>query len=377
MGDFSNGYRKDAERRRTLESGFKNMFEKLQELVKRYDALTEQLSQPGLKPSEMQTLNRERSHLEPLVQSFLQLKAAEQELEENKELLQDKDPDMRSMAKDEVDRLHAEIEALQDRIRILLLPKDPNDEKNVILEIRAGTGGDEAALFAGELFQMYSRFAEKMRWKVELMSMSDGSKGGLREVVVTISGTQVYSWLKYEAGVHRVQRVPETETQGRIHTSACTVAVLPEAEEIDVKIEDKDIRVDVFRAGGPGGQSVNTTDSAVRITHIPSGLVVQCQDEKSQIKNKAKALKVLRARLYDKMMEEQDRERAAERKAMVKSGDRSDKIRTYNFPQDRCTDHRAGLTIHNLPKIFTGELNDLIAQVRAHFQAEALKDQEQ
>jgi peptide chain release factor 1 len=222
---------------------------------------------------------------------------------------------------------------------------------------------------------MYARFAEKMRWKLEIMSLSDGSKGGYKEVIATISGDQVYSWLKYEAGVHRVQRVPETETQGRVHTSACSVAILPEAEEVDIQIEEKDLRIDVFRAGGPGGQSVNTTDSAVRITHIPTGVVVQCQDEKSQLKNKNKAMKVLRARLYEAKQEELNRERAQERKAMVKSGDRSDKIRTYNFPQDRCTDHRVGVTVHNLPKLFAGEMMDMLSQIRAHFQAQQLSGQ--
>lgn len=351
------------------------MIEKLQELVDRFNQLTEQLAAPGLKPQEMQQLNKERSHLEPLVETFTTYQELSRQLEDNQLLLNDKDPDMRAMAKEEVERLQQETSALEERMKILLLPKDPNDDKNVILEIRAGTGGDEAALFAGELFDMYKRFAERMRWKIEIMTLSDGAKGGLREVVAMINGDQVYSWLKYEAGVHRVQRVPETETQGRVHTSACTVAVLAEAEEIDIKIEEKDLRVDVYRAGGPGGQSVNTTDSAVRITHIPTGMVVQCQDEKSQIKNRSKAMKVLRARLYEKMMEDQEKERAAERKAMVKSGDRSDKIRTYNFPQDRCTDHRIGMSVHNLPKLFAGELIDFIGEIRAHFQAEALKQQ--
>lgn len=348
------------------------MLDKLEEMAKRHAVLMEQLGSPNLKPSELQIVNKERTQLEPLVDAYEKLKLLRSEREGNLQLVQDPDPDMRDMAKEEIGRLNQEVSALEEEIKILLLPKDPNDQKNVVLEIRAGTGGDEAALFASELFLMYTRFAEKMRWKIEILSLSDGSKGGYKEVIAMVTGDQVYAWLKFEAGVHRVQRVPETETQGRIHTSACSVAILPEAEEVDIQIEDKDIRIDVFRAGGPGGQSVNTTDSAVRITHIPTGLIVQCQDEKSQLKNKAKAMKVLRARLYDAKQEELNRERAEERKAMVKSGDRSDKIRTYNFPQDRCTDHRVGVTVHNLPKLFSGEMNDLLGQVRAHFQAQQL-----
>lgn len=351
------------------------MRDKLVAIKERYHVILEKLSESGLDQATMLKLNKERSQLELIVEAFDALLKRERELEDNNELLKDTDAEIKAMAKEEIDRLEREIEELEEKIKILLLPKDPLDEKNVILEIRGGTGGDEASLFAGELFHMYARYAEMQRWKVEVMTSSEGSKGGFKEITATISGNEVYSHLKYEAGVHRVQRVPETETQGRVHTSACTVAVLPEAEEIDVKIEEKDIRVDVFRAGGPGGQSVNTTDSAVRITHIPSGLVVQCQDEKSQLKNKAKALKVLRARLYDKMQDELDKERAAERKEMVKSGDRSEKIRTYNFPQDRCTDHRVGLTVYNLPKLFAGDLEDLITKIRTHFQAEALKAQ--
>lgn len=349
------------------------MHEKLFGIKERYESILEKLSDPKCDQASMLKLNKERAQLEPIVAVFDKISRNESELESNNELLKDSDAEIREMAKDEIERLKKENLTLTEEIKILLLPKDPLDEKNIIIEIRAGTGGDEASLFAGELFGMYARYAEIKRWKVEIMNSSMGTKGGFKEITATISGNDVYSNLKYEAGVHRVQRVPETETQGRVHTSACTVAVLPEAEEVDVKIEEKDIRVDVYRSGGPGGQSVNTTDSAVRITHLPTGLVVQCQDEKSQHKNKAKALKVLRARIYDKMQEELDKERAAERKGMVGSGDRSEKIRTYNFPQDRCTDHRVGLSVHNLPKLFAGDMDDLITKLRTYFQAEALK----
>lgn len=351
------------------------MYDKLAGIKVRYNEIIDSFSLANLDQASMLKLSKERSQIEPIVEAYDSLLKALDELKDNKELLKDSDADIVDMAKEEVERLKILIAELENKIELLLLPKDPMDEKNVILEIRGGAGGDEASLFAGELFNMYTRFAENKRWKVEFMSSSEGTKGGYKEITVTIIGNEVYSHLKYEAGVHRVQRVPQTETQGRVHTSTCTVAVLPEAEEVDVKIEEKDLRIDVFRAGGPGGQSVNTTDSAVRVTHLPSGLVVQCQDEKSQLKNKAKALKVLRARLYDKIQEELHKERALERKEMVGTGERSEKIRTYNFPQDRCTDHRIGLTVHNLPKLFAGELDDLITKIRTHFQAEALKAQ--
>lgn len=348
------------------------MWEQLAELLQKYNELTERLASGELKPSELQVINKERTQIEPIVEAYQNYLRLQLQKESSEQLLKESDADIKELAREEITQLNADLEDLEQQIKVLLLPRDPLDQKNVILEIRAGTGGDEAALFALELFQMYARFSERMGFKVELMNLSEGSKGGAKEVIATISGNQVYAWFKYEAGVHRVQRVPETETQGRIHTSAVTVAILPEAEEIDIRIEDKDLRIDVFRSGGPGGQSVNTTDSAVRITHIPTGLVVQCQDEKSQLKNKSKAMKVLRARLYERKQAELAEERAAERKSMVKTGDRSDKIRTYNFPQDRMTDHRVGLTVHHLPKLFAGDLMDFLTELRALFQAQAL-----
>jgi peptide chain release factor 1 len=296
-----------------------------------------------------------------------------QELDDAKGMLRDADPSLRDMAKEEAVRLDGELQGLEQRITLLLLPKDPNDEKNILLEIRGGTGGDEATLFASDLFRMYSRYAERRRWRLEILSSSTSATGGLKEVVALIEGKDVYSNLKYESGVHRVQRVPATEAQGRIHTSTATVAVLPEAEEVDIKIEDKDLRIDVMRAGGPGGQSVNTTDSAVRITHLPSNTVVVCMDEKSQHKNKAKAMKILRSRLLEAEQARQDAERTQARRNQIGSGDRSEKIRTYNFPQDRLTDHRIGLTRHNLPAVMDGDLQEMIESLRAHAQAEALR----
>jgi peptide chain release factor 1 len=352
------------------------MIDKLREIETKFEKLTADMSDPAVigDRSRFGKIAKERSQLEPLVEAFRAHERVARQIEEHEALLDDEDADVRTLAREELPGLRAQREALSERLKILLLPKDPADEKNVILEIRAGTGGEEAALFAAELFRVYSRYAERRGWKVELLDRADTGQGGVREVIANIAGDGVYSALRYESGVHRVQRVPETEAQGRIHTSTATVAVLPEADEVDVKIDEKDLRIDVMRAGGPGGQSVNTTDSAVRITHIPSGMVVQCQDEKSQHKNKAKALKILRARLLEAERERQERERVAARRAQVKSGDRSDKIRTYNFPQDRLTDHRIGLTRHNLAAVMDGDMEDVIAACRSHFQAQALEE---
>jgi peptide chain release factor 1 len=356
------------------------MLDKLEKIEHRFHEIEQKLCEPDtISNREVFTrLSRERAEIEEIVPAYCELKGVLIDIQEYEEALEAGDVELKELAEIELPGLRKQRERMEERVKLLLLPKDPNDAKNIILEVRAGTGGDEAALFAADLFRMYSRFAENKSWKTEIMSSSGTDGGGFKEVVASISGKEVYSCLKYESGVHRVQRVPTTESQGRIHTSAVTVAVLPEAEDVEIHIdEDKDLRIDVMRAGGPGGQCVNTTDSAVRITHLPSGLVVICQDEKSQHKNRAKAMKVLRARLFDKLEAEQHAERAAERKTQVGSGDRSERIRTYNYPQGRVTDHRFGLTLHKLPDIIAGDLGDLVTAVRANFQAELLKSQQE
>ncbi|MDO8956568.1 MAG: peptide chain release factor 1, partial [Deltaproteobacteria bacterium] len=324
-------------------------------------------------PKEMQKLARERAGISKLVETYRAYKKVEEEIKESHNLLTESDEEMRELAKAELQFLKERQAALEEEIKTLLLPQDPRDDKNIFLEIRAGTGGEEAALFAADLFRMYAKFAEMNRWRVEVMSQNPTGLGGFKEIIALIEGKKVYSRLKYESGVHRVQRVPVTESSGRIHTSAVTVAVLPEADEVEVEINPNDLRIDVYRSSGPGGQSVNTTDSAVRVTHIPTGLVVTCQDEKSQHKNKAKALKVLRARLLDQLMEEQHNEISEDRKSQVGSGDRSERVRTYNFPQNRITDHRLGLTLHRLDSVLEGDLAEVVDVLNAHFQAEALK----
>ncbi len=354
------------------------MLDKLARIESRFDEIESKLCDPETisKRDAFTKLSRERSEIIDLVLAYRDLKSVISDLREYEAAVTGGDAELRELAELEIPDLKKRKSTLESDIEILLLPKDPNDGKNIILEVRAGTGGEEAALFAADLFRMYSRFAETTGWKVEIMSASETDGRGFKEVIALISGKDVYSHLKYESGVHRVQRVPVTESQGRIHTSAVTVAVLPEAEDVEVDIdEERELRIDVMRAGGPGGQCVNTTDSAVRITHIPTGLVVICQDEKSQHKNRAKALKVLRARLLDKLQAEQHAERSADRKNQVGSGDRSERIRTYNFPQGRVTDHRFGITLYTLPEILEGNIGDLISQVRANFQAEALKQQ--
>src|SRR5271166_5105882 len=358
-------------------AGF-TLSERLDQLGARYDDLTQQLQTSELvsDSSKFQKVAKQHSDLEQIVEKHREFKQIEKDLAGAYQMIAEADdPEMKQMAYDEEKQLVAKKEIVERELKVLLLPKDPNDEKSVIVEIRAGTGGDEAALFAAELFRMYSRYAETLGWKVEILESSPSSIGGLKEVVAAIQGNKVYSKLKYESGVHRVQRVPATETQGRIHTSAATVAVLPEADEIDIKIEAKDLRIDTFCSSGPGGQSVNTTYSAVRITHIPSGLVVTMQEEKSQHKNRAKALKILRARLYELEIEKQQAALSIERRGQIKTGDRSEKIRTYNYPQNRITDHRIGLTIHQLTDVMEGKLNALVDGLVSHYEAERLEQE--
>lgn len=351
------------------------MFDKLSDLEKRYESLSVRLSEPDViaDPQELEKVARAHAELAPTVEAYREFRRVQEEIEATEAMLGEQlEPDFREMAKEELHTLQARADELRDQLRRSLLPRDPNDDKNIIVEIRAGAGGDEAALFAADLFRMYSRYAEERRWRVEMLSASGTELGGFKEVIFMIHGHGAYSRLKYESGVHRVQRIPETEASGRIHTSTATVAVLPEAEEVDLEIRPDELRIDVFRSGGKGGQSVNTTDSAIRITHLPTGLVVSCQDERSQLQNREKAMRVLRARLLDMKQKEQEEEVAAARRSQVGTGDRSERIRTYNFPQGRVTDHRIGLTLYRLDAVLDGDLDEAIDALIAAEQAERL-----
>jgi peptide chain release factor 1 len=352
------------------------MFEKLKGVEERFLEIEKQLSDPEIVNDRQayQKLILEHAELNKIVAVFKEYQKILHGIEDSTELLQDSDPEIKNLAREEITALDQNKNQLEDELRKRLLPRDPNDDKNVIVEIRAGTGGEEAALFAGDLFRMYTRYAENRKWQVEVMAQHITGVGGFKEIIALVHGKGAYSQFKYESGIHRVQRVPTTEAQGRVHTSAVTVAVLPEAEDVDVKIDPSDLKIDVYRSTGPGGQSVNTTDSAVRITHLPTGLVVTCQDEKSQLKNKSKALRVLRARLLDQITQEQNEKRSEERKSQVGSGDRSGRIRTYNFPQSRVTDHRIGLTLYKLDDVLAGNLSEFIDELTTYFQAQALQN---
>jgi peptide chain release factor 1 len=353
-----------------------DILERLKKVKNRFEIINQQLSDPTFMNDreKLVSLSRERSDLVEIMEAYEEYSEIIKNIEGNKEIMDSRaDKELVSLAEAELGELEEKKESLEERMKFLLLPKDPDDNKDIIMEIRAGTGGEEAALFAGDLFRMYTRFAERKGWKVELMDISDTGRGGIKEAVFSISGENIFGNLKFESGVHRVQRVPETEANGRVHTSAASVAVLPEAEDVQIEINPNDLRIDIFRSGGAGGQNVNKVETAVRITHIPTGIVVQCQDERSQLKNRQKAMKVLRARLYDMKLKEQNAEVSAQRKSMVGSGDRSDKIRTYNFPQNRVTDHRIGLTLYNLSNIIEGELDELIEQLKLADRTEKLQ----
>jgi len=351
--------------------------QRLDDIERRFDELNAQMADPAVisDAAQYRKITKAHSELAGIVAKYREWKAASGNLQQARAMLQEADADLRAMAEEEVAKLEPATARIEEELKILLLPQDPNDEKNVVLEVRAGTGGDEATLFAAEIFRMYTRFSETRGWNVEVTSVSESAVGGLKDVTALVSGHRVYSQLKYEAGTHRVQRVPATEQQGRVHTSAVTVAVLPEADEVEINIDPKDIRIDTFCSSGPGGQSVNTTYSAVRLTHLPTGLVVSCQDEKSQIKNRAKGLRVLRSRLYELELEKQQEKIGAERRSMVGTGDRSEKIRTYNFPQNRVTDHRIGFTMHQLDQVIEGKLEPFVEALTSHFQTEKLKEQ--